>query len=390
MWYKQIIMDPLSNKLIELAITIQQIPAPTFHEQQRAEFVYQRFEEEGLADVEIDAAGNVYGRLASNDEQRTTNDRRKINDIRHPLSVVRPVVVSAHLDTVFPHSVDLKIFRGPDSVAGPGIGDNATGVAGLFGLLWLLRERKISLPADLWLVANTCEEGLGDLRGMKAVVERFGEEPAAYIILEGMALGQVFHRGLGVQRYRITARTAGGHSWIDFGKPSAVHELAALASRITALPVPAEPRTTLNVGRISGGTSINTIAPEASLELDLRSESVHNLQSLAGQVEGLVQVANKEGVQVEAEIIGQRPAGEIPASHPLVGLAQACLQEVGIQPRLNIGSTDANIPLSKGLPAVTIGLTHGNGAHTVYEHIEIDPLEKGLEQLVRLVERVEE
>jgi acetylornithine deacetylase/succinyl-diaminopimelate desuccinylase-like protein len=382
-------MDALIDKLIELAITIQQIPAPTFHEQQRAEFVRQRFVEEGLANVEIDPAGNVYGRLAGNDKQRMTNDKTHPSLlIGRPSSVVRPVIVSAHLDTVFPHSVDLKTFRGPDSVAAPGIGDNATGVAGLFGLLWLLRERAIELPGDLWLVANACEEGLGDLRGMKAVVERFGEQPAAYIVLEGMALGQVFHRGLGVQRYRITVRTAGGHSWIDFGKPSAVHELTALASRITTLPVPATPRTTLNVGRITGGTSVNTIAPEASLELDLRSESVQSLQSLASQVESLVLAANKEGVQVEAEIIGQRPAGEIPASHPLVGLAQACLQEVGIQPRLNIGSTDANIPLSKGLPAVTIGLTHGSGAHTVHEHIEIAPLEKGLEQVVRLVSRV--
>ncbi len=388
MWYKQNIMDALINRLIELAITIQQIPAPTFHEQQRAQFVRQRFVEEGLADVEIDPAGNVYGRLPGNYERPTTNDQRKINDLRCPSSVIRPVIVSAHLDTVFPLSIDLKVFRGPDSVAGPGIGDNATGVAGLFGLLWLLRERGINLTADLWLVANTCEEGLGDLRGMKAVVERFGSEPLAYIVLEGMALGQVFHRGLGVQRYRITVRTAGGHSWIDYGKPSAVHELTALASRITALPVPAAPRTTLNVGRIAGGTSVNTIAPEASLELDLRSESVQNLQSLAGQVESLVQATNKEGVQVQAEIIGQRPAGEIPASHPLVALAQSCLQDVGIQPKLNIGSTDANIPLSKGLPAVTIGLTHGNGAHTVHEHIEIEPLKKGLEQVLKLVGRL--
>jgi tripeptide aminopeptidase len=385
-WYKQIIMDPLIKNLVELAITIQQIPAPTFHEQQRAEFVHQRFLEEGLDDVSIDPAGNVYGRLAGIDDRRPTMNDKK----NRSLVVARPsIIVSAHLDTVFPDSINLKIFRGPDSIAGPGIGDNATGVAGLFGLLWLLREHAIALPRDLWLVANTCEEGLGDLRGMKAVVERFEEEPMAYIILEGMALGQIFHRGLGVQRYRITVRTAGGHSWIDFGKPSAIHELTALASRITALPVPVAPRTTLNVGTITGGTSVNTIAPEASLELDLRSESVQDLQSLAGQVEGLVQSANNDGIQVQAEIIGQRPAGEIPATHPLVGLAQVCLQAVGIQPRLNIGSTDANIPLSKGLPAITIGLTHGNGAHTVHEHIEIKPLEKGLEQVLMLVNRIQ-
>jgi len=369
-------MDNIINRLTDMTIAIQQIPAPTFHEQRRAEFVRERLLVEGLADVEIDPLGNVYGRLALHGRRRIKDDQK------------RPLVVSAHLDTVFPASVDLKVFREPDSLSGPGIGDNAAGVAGMFGLLWLLRERNITLPGDLWLVANVCEEGLGDLRGMRAVVERFGEAPQAYIVLEGMALGQVFHRGLGVRRYRVTVQTAGGHSWIDYGKPSAVHELTALASRITALPVPAAPRTTLNIGRITGGTSINTIAPEASLELDLRSESVEALQSLAQQVENLVQAAMKEGVQVQAEVIGQRPAGEIPASHPLVVLAQACLQEQGIQPRLNIGSTDANIPLSRGLPAVTIGLTHGNGAHTVHEHIEIAPFKKGLEQVVKLVSNV--
>ena len=239
------------------------------------------------------------------------------------------------------------------------------------------------------------------MRGIRAVVDRFGTDPLAYIVLEGMALGQVYHRGLGVRRYRITVHTQGGHSWIDYGQPSAIHELTTLSTRITALEpprtpragtgttseLPRTPRTTLNIGIISGGSSVNTIAAEAMLELDLRSESDETLETLAGQVEQIVQAAQKPGVTVEAEIIGQRPSGEIPAEHPLVRLAQDCLRAAGIEPHLNTGSTDANLPLSLGLPTITIGLTTGGRAHTVHEFINLAPLEKGLEQVVRLVSK---
>jgi acetylornithine deacetylase/succinyl-diaminopimelate desuccinylase-like protein len=151
--------------------------------------------------------------------------------------------------------------------------------------------------------------------------------------------------------------------------------------------LPRSPRTTLNIGVISGGTSINTIAAEAMLELDLRSEGAETLEEVAAQVEQIVQTEQKPGVTKALEIIGQRPSGEIPAEHPLVRVAQDCLREAGIEPRLNIGSTDANLPLSLGQPAVTIGLTTGGGGHTVHEFINLPPLEKGLEQLVRLVGR---
>jgi tripeptide aminopeptidase len=358
-----------TSRIIDLAIAIQQIPAPTFSEAQRAEFVRAYFAEEGLSDVEIDPSGNVYACL------------RSIHGSQHAL------IVSAHLDTVFPPSVDLGVTREPERVLGPGIGDNSLGVAGLFGLVWALRERGVSLPGDLWLVANVCEEGLGDLRGMRSVVDRFEARASAFLILEGMALGQVYHRALGVRRYQVTVRTPGGHSWIDYGQPSAIHELTALSTRITALEIPRQPRTSLNIGIISGGSSVNTIAAEARLELDLRSEEASALEALARQVEQTVQAAKQPGVSVELEVIGQRPSGEIPAAHPLVALAQDVLRSAGIEPRLNIGSTDANLPLSRGLPAVTIGLTTGGKAHTVHEFINLAPLERGLEQLVRLVSR---
>ena len=356
-------------RLLDLAVAIQQIPAPTFQEAVRAEFVRLRFLEEGLQDVETDGVGNVYARLGS-----------------QPRSTGRPfLILSAHLDTVFPAGVDLHATREAGRIQAPGIGDNSMGVAGLFGLLWALRERGPDLPGDLWLVANVGEEGLGNLRGMRGVVERFGSAPLAYIVVEGMALGQVYTRGLGVRRYRLSVHTAGGHSWIDYGQPSAIHELAALTTRITSLELPPQPRTTLNVGIISGGSSVNTIAAEAMLELDLRSENAAALAALAARVEAIAGSGQKPGVEVKMEMIGERPSGEIASDHRLVRLAQDCLRGVGLEPRLSIGSTDANLPLSLGFPCITVGLTTGGGAHTLHEYMNIPPLEQGLEQLVRLV-----
>ncbi|MBE0411676.1 MAG: M20/M25/M40 family metallo-hydrolase [Anaerolineales bacterium] len=377
------------DRFLKLVLAIQQIPAPTFSEGKRAAFIHDRFLEEGLSDVEVDAIGNVLARLPGRSSRQF-------------------VVVSAHLDTVFSEDVDLKARQENGIIRAPGIGDNALGLAGLIGLVWKLRSydnnalpsqmdrdnqglNKVlpaGFPGDVWLVANVREEGLGDLFGMRKVVERFGAQPKAYIIVEGMSLGQVYHRGLGVRRYRIVTRTPGGHSWVDFGKPSAIHELANLVTRLTELPLPQHPRSSINVGVISGGTSVNTIAPEAYLELDLRSEDQGTLEILIEKVEALVKEVNRGDVHVTSEVIGDRPVGELDHQHPLVLKAVQAIKDVGLVPSLNIGSTDANIPLSQGLPAVCVGITTGGGAHTLDEHINIQPIDQGLEQLVKLVASV--
>jgi tripeptide aminopeptidase len=356
-----------TNRVLEFACAVQQIPAPTFAESKRAEFLQQFFMGQGLQQVSCDTLGNVYARIPG---------RTKAS----------PLIVTAHLDTVFPGNTDLTLKHSSDRISAPGIGDNSLGVAALAYLAWTLRD----LPRDVWLVANVCEEGLGNLRGIKAVVDRFGREVLAYIIVEGMSLGQVYHVGLGVQRYRISIRTGGGHSWVDYGKPSAIHELAELAVKLTRLPLPERPRTSMNIGVIQGGTSINTIASEACLELDLRSEDPQTLADLTVQVETLVKSIQREipyPVQAKAEIIGQRPAGHIPANHPLVNLAVRCLQEQGITARLNTGSTDANCPLSYGIPAICIGISTGGGAHTTEEYINTSPVTQGLQQLITLITR---
>lgn len=356
------------NRLLDLAIQIQQIAAPTFDETARGRFILEMFSNEALSDLQTDSVGNVFARLPGT-------------------GTAPPLIVSAHLDTVFPAETDLAIRREVGRVYGPGIGDNSLGVAGLFGLLWSLREMQLTLPGDLWLVANTGEEGLGDLCGMKAVVEKFGSDPRLYLVLEGMALGHIYHKAIGVRRYKITAHTSGGHSWIDYGKPSAIHELSELITKITALRLPASPRTTLNIGRIGGGTSVNTLAAEAWLELDLRSAAVDGLTELNRQVEKIVQTANRPDVRFDMQLVGQRPSGEMPAHHPLIRLAESCLHEEGIDPQLTVGSTDANIPLSREYPALVLGLTNGGGAHTLNEFIETGPLEKGLRHLVSFVKQ---
>jgi acetylornithine deacetylase/succinyl-diaminopimelate desuccinylase-like protein len=351
-----------------LTCDLQQVAGPTFFEDKRAHWAYEHMQAAGLSDMSYDSCGNVIGRIVGNGS--------------------RPVVISAHLDTVFPLNTPLTSSRSSNSICGPGIGDNSLGVSGLIGLAWLIRETKVIPPGDLWLAANVGEEGLGNLKGMRSLVDRFNGQPLAYIVLEGMGLGEIFHRGLAVRRFRIQVLTKGGHSWIDYGKPSAIHELTNLASRLTMMPVPREPRSSFNIGVFHGGTGVNTIASQAAMEIDLRSVSTEALNRMAREMKRQVQETNSAGVACEAELIGERPAGEIPSDHPLVDLAVNCLHNLGIKPHPGIGSTDANIPISRGYPAICIGLTTGGGAHTTDEFIRTGPLIYGMAQVFEIVTHI--
>jgi len=371
----------LFTRLLDQAIKIQQIPAPTFTEKERGFFVRDGFLEEGLEDVMIDEYGNVYGCFPGTGE-------------------AAPIIISAHLDTVFPAYTDLSIRKEAGKIYGPGIGDNSLGVASLFGLLWVLSytwekssikpgmAQRNQLPGDLWFVANVGEEGLGDLGGMRALVKRFGKDVLAYLVIEGMALGHIYHRALGVRRFRVTVRTQGGHSWADYGRPSAIHLLADLITSLTKMRIPSQPRSSINIGVISGGTSVNTIAAEAHCDLDLRSESSEILGDLTDEVSKFVAMYQGDGQEITIEPIGNRPAGEISADHPIIQLSQNILKGLGIQPNLTIGSTDANIPLSLGFPALCVGVSTGNNAHTVDEYIYTEPIIRGITQLVYLVEHI--
>lgn len=352
---------------INLIQAIQQIPAPTFAEADRAAFVESQMLALGLQDVRQDDLHNVYGRFPG--QHRRT-----------------PLIITAHLDTVFPLETDLRIRENGRLLSGPGIGDNSTGVAGLLLLAKSLIENQIKLTNDVWLVANVCEEGLGDLRGIRAVVEKFGQS-AKYIIVEGGLFGQISHQAIGVRRFRLEVSGPGGHSWGSFGAASAIHVLGHLISAIDKLPVPVSPRTTYNVGIIEGGTSINTIAQSAALQLDLRSEEPSALQQLVDSVTDIVQQTNQlrrdDGIHVTMTAIGSRPPGQISRHTALVKTAVDALHYVGSQGiTFMMGSTDANVPLSKGFTAVVLGLTESGNAHRLDEFIDPTRLPDGLSQLL--------
>lgn len=361
------------TQLLDLCIAVQQIAAPTGAEAARAGWVAEHLRGLGYANVELDALANVYA---------CRQGRR-----RSPA-----LLVSAHTDTVFPPGTDLTVRHEPElhRVYGPGLGDNSTGVGALLWLAEKLRSRPAP-PVDVWLVANTGEEGNGDLRGMRAAVDRLEPVLGAAIVIEGMGLPRVVNRALSSRRYRIGVNAPGGHSWSDFGAASAVHVLVNLASELSRLHPPAAPRTTFNIGVIGGGTSVNSIAQHAELELDLRSEEPAALEALIAQVQHIIaryQTPRWQhaGVSVSAEVIGDRPGGGIADDHPLVLAAVQSLAALGVPTQLanRISSTDANVPLSRGIPAVCIGITDGGNAHRLDEWITTDLLPKGMQHLLSL------
>ena len=358
--------------LLDHCRQVQQIAAPTGSEHRRAKWVAEQLGQFGLADVTVDDLPNVYARVSG---QR-----------RQPA-----LLVSAHTDTVFPAETDLTLRDEPEQqrLYGPGVGDNATGVAGLLTLGATLRQLPPP-PVDIWLVANCGEEGLGDLLGMRAAVDRLADRLGACIVLEGTGFNRVVHRALASQRYRISVRAPGGHSWSDFGAASAVHVLVQLAAELAQLRPPTTPRTTFNIGRISGGASVNTIAQTAELELDLRSEESAALQTIVDQTLAIVQryqqAWRERNVLIESKLIGDRPGGEIEEAHPLVQAAYRSLASCGVTatPGLSMSSTDANIPLSRGIPAVCIGITEGGNAHRLEEWINTALLPLGMRHLLQL------
>lgn len=358
------------DSIVENIIAIQQVPAPTSNEEERSRFVQERFRDTGLVDVGRDPLNNVFGTLPGRQRHKP------------------PLVITAHLDTVFPFDTNLTVRRDGKLIYGPGIGDNSTGVAGLIEIAGAIRNFAPAHSADIHFVANVGEEGLGDLRGMRAVVEHFGGR-ATYVVVEGGLYGKLIHEAVGVRRYHITVTAPGGHSWGGFGAASAIHILGHLIVDIDNLRVPSMPKTTYNVGIIEGGLSINSIAHSAGLWLDLRSEDQDALENLVLSVKEIVANRNLKytgdghSVEIAMKQVGDRPAGVIPRHSPVVAYASAALRAAGV-PDVHYlaSSTDANIPLSRGYQAVCLGLTNSGNSHRPDEFIDTTNLPAGLGQLL--------
>ncbi len=352
------------ERLIARACRLQAIPAPTSAEAERAASFKAELASLGAADVCLDEVGNVLARI--------------------PGGSRAPVVVAAHLDTVFPLDTPLTARRDGDRLWGPGIGDNALGLAAMAELALDLSAEPP--PSDVWLAATVAEEGLGNLRGMAEVVRRFGRSARAYVVLEGMSLGTIYHRSLPIRRLRIQAHTPGGHAWTHAGQPSAAHALIRLAAEVLDLPRPGPRQPSLNIGRVQGGTSINSIASDAWIEVDMRSEDPAQLEAFVDAVRRKVDASARLGAAIECISVGDRPGGSIPQDHALVRAARAALVEAGVgDVRLEVGSTDATVPLSLGLPAVCVGLTTGAGTHSLSEYIDISPIGRGYRAVLNLV-----
>ena len=341
---------------IRTQIAISQIAAPTGDERQRAEWVAARFQSLGLRDAHIDHAGNVIATRGGTDD-------------------TRPVLVCAHLDTVFGRDVALTVRRDGERLTGPGIGDNGRGLAAMLAIAEEIDGRAVRTRRPIVFVATTGEEGAGDLRGAKYLFSSLPEEPAAAVALDGAGDERIVHRALGSRRYRVTYRGAGGHSWAAFGVPNAVHAAASAAAMLAMLPLTKSPRTTLSVSRIGGGTSINSIPEEGWLEVDLRSTSASVLDRFDREIRIIVRAAGQQEnarratatppLAHEIVVIGDRPSGELHAEHPLVVSAVEATQLIDRAPELATASTDANVPISMGIPAIAIGAGgRGGDAHT--------------------------
>jgi acetylornithine deacetylase/succinyl-diaminopimelate desuccinylase-like protein len=345
-------------RTLELQARLCEIPAPPYQETVRGQELKRLFQELGLRDVRVDAAGNVIG------------DR--------PGRTPRPnLVFAAHLDTVFPEGTNVKVTRAGDLLKGPGIGDDCRGLAVLLAVIGALNEAHVETHGTITFVADVGEEGLGDLRGMKSLFfDSLKGQIDKFVSVDGTGLG-ITHIGVGSNRYKVTFQGPGGHSYGAFGMANPIQAMGRAIAKIDALEVPSRPRTTFNVGRVGGGTSVNAIPFEAWMEVDLRSADPAVLKDLDTRFHAAIQQAVAEenarwnhrgAVNASAELAGVRPAGLTPRDSPMVQTAIAVSRALEIEEALHEGSTDSNVPMNLKIPAITIGGGGtGAGAHSLNE-----------------------
>jgi acetylornithine deacetylase/succinyl-diaminopimelate desuccinylase-like protein len=346
---------------LEEQVRICEVEAPPFKETKRAELFVKLFRELGLQNVRIDKAGNVLG--------------------ERPGGQPRPrLVFTAHLDTVFPEGTDVKVKRDGHLLKGPGIGDDCRGLAVLLAVIRTMNQYKIQTPGSITFVATVGEEGLGDLRGVKHLFnEGMKGQIDRFVSIDGTGLG-ITHIAVGSLRYRVTFKGPGGHSYGAFGLSNPMHALGRAVHTISNFEVPADPKTTFNVGRMGGGTSVNSIPFDAWFEMDMRSASPSALQALDQKFHRAVDDAvkaedarwKKNVLSVDKTLVGNRPAGRTAENSPIVQAAVSVTKALGFPVTLDEGSTDSNIPINLGIPAITIdGGGRGRNAHALDE--DFDP-----------------
>lgn len=343
---------------LEQQVSICEIPAPPFKESVRAAEMVKRFREHHLANVRIDAEGNVLGERDGAGSGPT-------------------VVLSGHLDTVFPEGTDVKVKRQGTLFSSPGIGDDCRGLATILAVARAVDLAKVPFPGKILFIATVGEEGPGNLRGVRALFKNPPEKIDFFISVDGTGLG-LTTGAVGSQRYKVEFQNNGGHSFGAFGMPAPIHAMGRAIAKISDFKVPARPRTTFNVGIVSGGTSVNTISPSGAMEVDMRSESPQELAALDAKLKAAVQQSvdeenarapqSKEKVTVKWTDIGLRPASPLNDGSFIARVALTAGKLLGFTPQTAASSTDANIPMSLGIPSVTMdGGGEGKGAHSTTE-----------------------
>lgn len=346
-----------------LLLELAKIPAPSNHEEKRAEFCRRWLEQQGAEGVYIDDALNVVYPVGCTENTPLT-------------------VFMAHSDVVFPDTEELPLEVRDGRVYCPGVGDDTANAAALLMTAKYIAENGLQPKnGGVLLVINSGEEGLGNLKGCRRVMETFGSRITEFVSFDAHN-GRITHRAVGSRRYRITVTTEGGHSWGSFGNRNAIAYLASMIRDLYAAELPAEGKTTYNVGTIRGGTSVNTIAQDAEMLYEIRSDCRDSLTVMEQYLETVVEAYRAKGIGVEVELVGERPCmGDVdPVRHRRLidRAAEAVRTHFGMEPTFHSGSTDCNIPLSVGIPAIAVGCYNGGGTHTREEYLEIDSLFPGL------------
>ena len=360
--------------------TLTQIPAPPFLEKERGDAFLARLREIGVDSAWVDEVGNVIG-------------------LRRGTGIGRVLALAGHLDTVFPPETDVTIRERGDTLFAPGVADDTRGLAAVLAVLRAMNEASIRTEGDVLFIGNVGEEGLGDLRGMKHLFRDGGPRIDAFVSVDNAGSRGITHMGLGSHRYRVAFEGPGGHSWGDFGQANPVHAMGRAITYFESLADPytrqAPYPTSYNVGRIGGGTSVNAIPFESWMEVDMRSDGVETLAAIDELFHGAMQAAlvdenalRREGppLTVEVELVGDRPSGEIPEDHPFVQQAAAATRALGLRPTFGRSSTDANVPISMGIPAITIGGGgESSGSHSPDEWFRNEDGALGVQRILLIV-----
>ena len=355
-------------RFVKELIELTEIPAPPFKEERRAKAYLQMMRQTGLTDVEMDAEGNVMG-------------------VRRGTGGGNMVAVVAHIDTVFPEGTDVKVKREGTRLAAPGVGDNTRGIALMLAVIRAMDAGRFQTASDILFVGNVGEEGEGDLRGVKFLLQKgkYKDRIKQFIAIDGGDQGNITRGGVGSRRYRVIFKGPGGHSYGAFGLVNPAFAMGNAIAKFSQIKVPQKPKTPFNVGSVTGGTSVNSIPFEVSMDIDMRSEACAELKTLEEQFLAVIRAAvdeenkarsTREGpITLDPKVIGDRPCGETPLNTPIVQTATAVIKAFGLTPSYSVSSTDSNMAMNLGIPAITIGRGPGGRAHALDEWTTVDPKE---------------